>query len=181
MNKVTATIHVGASPLAFGIFIRPAPRFAGTPGQANCIDNIVSARAQQYCGLARAAAAARLLQRGGFADCDCRLLRRIAASAAYHPPWCTAHAQFWNPGLARSWAPSQRQPRSRRKAVSRRPLFHGRRQLPQPFSELAVGRLGRAARTAPNGAAAARHISTFWPPRFGAEAQYGLGQGRYHD
>ena len=59
-NKVIATIPVGSNPNAFGIFIqpaRPAPRFAGTPGKANCYGQSVSALAQQYNGLNAAAAA----------------------------------------------------------------------------------------------------------------------------
>jgi YVTN family beta-propeller protein len=59
-NKVTATIPVGGSPVAFGIFIQPAqptPRFAGTPGKANCYSQSVSALARQYHGLSDAAAA----------------------------------------------------------------------------------------------------------------------------
>ena len=54
---ITATIPVGNSPLAFGNFIQPAPRFAGTPGKANCHGKSVSALAQQYGGLNNAAAA----------------------------------------------------------------------------------------------------------------------------
>lgn len=59
-NKVTATIPVGLNPNGFGIFIqpaRPAPRFAGTPGEAICYGKSVSALAQQYGGLNAAAAA----------------------------------------------------------------------------------------------------------------------------
>jgi YVTN family beta-propeller protein len=56
-NTVTATVMVGPLPVAFGIFIRPSPRFAGTPGQSNCFGQSVSALAQQYHGLNAAAAA----------------------------------------------------------------------------------------------------------------------------
>ena len=56
-NTVTATIPVGNNPIAFGAFIQPAPRFAGTPGRANCVGQSVSALAQKYGGLAHAAAA----------------------------------------------------------------------------------------------------------------------------
>ena len=56
-NAVTATIPVGSYPVAFGLFIQPAPRFAGTPGAANCTRKSVSALAQQYGGLAHAAVA----------------------------------------------------------------------------------------------------------------------------
>jgi YVTN family beta-propeller protein len=56
-NTVIATVPVGSDPLAFGIFIQPAPRFAGTPGKANCHGQSVSALARQYGGLNNAAAA----------------------------------------------------------------------------------------------------------------------------
>ena len=56
-NAVTATIPVGSGPQAFGIFIQPVPRFAGTPGKANCYGKSVSALARQYGGLNSAAAA----------------------------------------------------------------------------------------------------------------------------
>ena len=56
-NTVIATIPVGSTPIAFGIFIQPAPRFAGTPGKANCYGKSVSALVRQYHGLNAAAAA----------------------------------------------------------------------------------------------------------------------------
>jgi YVTN family beta-propeller protein len=59
-NKVIGSITVGSGPSAFGLFIqpaKPAPRFAGTPGKANCHGKSVSALAQQYGGLNNAAAA----------------------------------------------------------------------------------------------------------------------------
>jgi hypothetical protein len=56
-NMVTATIPVGSGPEAFGIFIQPAPRFAGTPGKGNCYGESVSALVRQYRGLNAAAAA----------------------------------------------------------------------------------------------------------------------------
>ena len=56
-NMVTATIPVGSGPIAFGAFIGPAPKFAGTPEQPNCQGQSISALAQQYSGLAAAAAA----------------------------------------------------------------------------------------------------------------------------
>jgi hypothetical protein len=57
-NAVTVTITVaGGDPFAFGIFIQPMPKFAGIPGTANCRGQSVSALAQQYGGLAAAAAA----------------------------------------------------------------------------------------------------------------------------
>jgi YVTN family beta-propeller protein len=54
-NTVIATIPVGNEPMAFGIFIQPAPQFAGTPGKPNCHGQSVSASPQQYGGLAHAA------------------------------------------------------------------------------------------------------------------------------
>ena len=54
---IIGTIPVGTDPLAFGIFIQPAPKFAGTPGKANCYGQSVSALARQYGGLNNAAAA----------------------------------------------------------------------------------------------------------------------------
>ena len=61
-DTVAATIPLGNGdgPAAFGIFIRPAkpsPKFAGTPGKANCHGKSVSALAKQYGGLNAAAAA----------------------------------------------------------------------------------------------------------------------------
>jgi YVTN family beta-propeller protein len=56
-NRVTAMIPVGVNPAAFGLFIQPARRFAGTPGKANCHGKSVSALAKQYGGLNGAAAA----------------------------------------------------------------------------------------------------------------------------
>jgi YVTN family beta-propeller protein len=56
-NTVTATIPVDPGPQAFGIFIQPAPRFAGTSGYSNCHGQSVAALAQQYQGLNSAAAA----------------------------------------------------------------------------------------------------------------------------
>ena len=56
-NTVTATIPVGAGPTSLGLFIQPAPRFAGTPGKANCYGKSVSALVRQYKGLNAAAAA----------------------------------------------------------------------------------------------------------------------------
>jgi hypothetical protein len=54
---VAATIPVGFLPYAFGVFIQPPPRFAGTPGKANCYGQSVSALAQQLGWLNTAAAA----------------------------------------------------------------------------------------------------------------------------
>jgi YVTN family beta-propeller protein len=74
-NTVTATIPVGTEPQAFGLFIGPAPKFAGTPGKANCYGKSVSALARQYGGLNNAAAAlgyssARELQKAIFEFCE---------------------------------------------------------------------------------------------------------------
>jgi YVTN family beta-propeller protein len=77
-NTVIATITVGSGPVAFGVFIQPAPRFAGTPGKANCYGKSVSALVRQYHGLNAAAAAlgfssVRALQNAILAFCeDCR-------------------------------------------------------------------------------------------------------------
>jgi YVTN family beta-propeller protein len=57
MDAVVAAIPVGVTPIAFGVFIQPAPRFAGTPGNANCHGKTVSALALQFGGLNAAAAA----------------------------------------------------------------------------------------------------------------------------
>jgi YVTN family beta-propeller protein len=54
-NTVIATIPVGNAPLAFGVFIQPAPRFAGVPGSANCHGTSVSALATKFGGLDAAA------------------------------------------------------------------------------------------------------------------------------
>jgi YVTN family beta-propeller protein len=59
-NTVIDTIPVGSGPLPFGVFIQPSPpppRFAGTPGKANCHGQSVSALARKYGGLNGAAAA----------------------------------------------------------------------------------------------------------------------------
>jgi len=56
-NSVTDTIPVGTVPTAFGMFIQPAPRFAGAPGRANCYGRSVSALVLQDGGLNAAAAA----------------------------------------------------------------------------------------------------------------------------
>jgi YVTN family beta-propeller protein len=56
-NTLTATIPVGNDPIAFGVFIQPTPKFAGTPGKANCYGKSVSALVRQYHGLHAAATA----------------------------------------------------------------------------------------------------------------------------
>jgi len=59
-NTVTDTIAVGGQPLAFGRFIPSGmtlPKFAGTPGKANCYGQSVSALTSQYHGINAAAAA----------------------------------------------------------------------------------------------------------------------------
>jgi hypothetical protein len=50
-------IAVASGPVAFGVFIQPPRRFAGTPGYSNCHGQSVSALAKQYKGLNAAAAA----------------------------------------------------------------------------------------------------------------------------
>src|SRR6266446_4345474 len=54
-NTVVAALPVGQTPVAFGVFIQP--RFAGTPGNANCYGKSVSALAQTFGGLNAAAIA----------------------------------------------------------------------------------------------------------------------------
>jgi YVTN family beta-propeller protein len=54
-DSVIATIPVGSNPVAFGVFIQP--RFAGTPGKANCFGQSVAALISQFGGLNAAAAA----------------------------------------------------------------------------------------------------------------------------
>jgi len=54
---ITITDSSFNTPTAFGIFIGPAPTFAGTPGFSNCHGKSVSALAKQYGGLNSAAAA----------------------------------------------------------------------------------------------------------------------------
>jgi len=56
-NATTAVIPVGSFPISAGNFIQPLPRFAGTPGKANCHSKSVSALAKQYGGLNAAASA----------------------------------------------------------------------------------------------------------------------------
>jgi hypothetical protein len=56
-NAVSATIPVGVEPLAFGVFIRPALKLAGTPGTANCYGVSAAAVVRQHGGLNAAAAA----------------------------------------------------------------------------------------------------------------------------
>jgi YVTN family beta-propeller protein len=52
-NMVVAVLPVGNAPQAFGVFIQP--RFAGTPGDANCHGKSHSALAQTFGGLNAAA------------------------------------------------------------------------------------------------------------------------------
>jgi YVTN family beta-propeller protein len=56
-NTVIATILDGGGPVAFGVFIQPAPRFAGVPGSNNCHGTSVSALATKFGNLNAAAAA----------------------------------------------------------------------------------------------------------------------------
>lgn len=74
-NKVITTIPVGAGQNAFGIFIQPGPRFAGTPGKADCVGVSVAALVRQYGGLNAAAASlhypsVRALQQAIMAFCE---------------------------------------------------------------------------------------------------------------
>jgi YVTN family beta-propeller protein len=55
-NTVTATIPVGGGPTAWGDFIQPLPKFAGTPGLSNCVGKSIAALIQQNGGLNAAAA-----------------------------------------------------------------------------------------------------------------------------
>jgi hypothetical protein len=50
-------ISVGNGPVAFGLFIQPARKFAGTPGRANCHGQSVRALGQKFDGLDAAATA----------------------------------------------------------------------------------------------------------------------------
>jgi len=56
---VTGTIPVGNSPIAFGNFIQPAPLFAGTLGQPNCVHVSIAALRTYFGG--RLSIAARAL------------------------------------------------------------------------------------------------------------------------
>jgi YVTN family beta-propeller protein len=69
---VVAVLPVGNGPTAFGVFIQP--RFAGTPGDANCLGKSISALAQTFGGLNAASIALGSPRRR-----DCRLpLTRFA-------------------------------------------------------------------------------------------------------
>ena len=52
---VTKTITVGSDPIAFGNFIRAAPKFAGMPGGGNCYGQSIAALTKQFGGLNAAA------------------------------------------------------------------------------------------------------------------------------
>ena len=54
---MVAAVPVGNAPVAFGTFIQPKLRFAGTPGTTKCIGQSVAALASQFGGLNAAAAA----------------------------------------------------------------------------------------------------------------------------
>jgi YVTN family beta-propeller protein len=54
---IGSPIPVASGPVAFGVFIRPGPRFAGTPGFSNCHGQSVAALTRQFGGLKAAAAA----------------------------------------------------------------------------------------------------------------------------
>jgi len=84
-NTVVAAVPVGTAPIAFGVFIqpeKPPPKFAGTPGKANCFGVSVTALVPQYGGLNGAAAAlgypsVRALQQAIMEFCE-RLTREDA-------------------------------------------------------------------------------------------------------
>ena len=54
---IGSPIPVGVGPSAFGLFIQPARKFAGTPGRANCHGQSVRALGQKFDGLDAAATA----------------------------------------------------------------------------------------------------------------------------
>jgi YVTN family beta-propeller protein len=54
---IGSPIPVGIFPHAFGVFIQPASRFAGTPGSKDCRGTSVSALATKFGGIDAAAAA----------------------------------------------------------------------------------------------------------------------------
>ena len=54
---IGSPIPVGDRPVAFGVFIQPAPTFAGVAGSKNCRGTSVSALATKFGGLDAAAAA----------------------------------------------------------------------------------------------------------------------------
>jgi YVTN family beta-propeller protein len=76
-NAATAVIPVGAFPISVGNFIQPAPKFAGTPGQANCHGQSVSALAKQYGGLNNAAAVLGYPSVSALQKCHRGLLRSL--------------------------------------------------------------------------------------------------------
>ncbi len=53
---IGSPIPVGDQPVAFGLFIQPALKFAGVPGAKNCHGTSVSALATKFGGLNAAAA-----------------------------------------------------------------------------------------------------------------------------
>ena len=81
-NMVITTIPVGSAPLAFGVFIQQ-PRFAGTPGKANCFGQSVAALTRKYGGLARAAAYDRDKGIGSVVRLVGRILYRLMQTVLY--------------------------------------------------------------------------------------------------
>jgi YVTN family beta-propeller protein len=65
-NTVVAVLPVGEGPIAFGVFSQP--RFAGTPGNASCYGQSISALAQTFRGLHAAAISPWVPHRAGTAD-----------------------------------------------------------------------------------------------------------------
>ena len=51
------TIPVGSQPVAFGVFIQAAPRFAGVAGSKDCQGTSISALATKFGGVNAAAVA----------------------------------------------------------------------------------------------------------------------------
>jgi YVTN family beta-propeller protein len=56
-NTVAATVTIGNSPLALGVFIQPAMRFAGTPRFSNCHGQSIATLTQKYGEMTAADAA----------------------------------------------------------------------------------------------------------------------------
>jgi YVTN family beta-propeller protein len=93
---IRSPIPVGSEPFALGVFIQPPPRFAGTPGKANCYGKSVSALVRQYKGLNAAAAALGGSQAYG----RCKMPYWRFAKAAVSPPTATIAMRLTTQGLA---------------------------------------------------------------------------------
>jgi YVTN family beta-propeller protein len=74
-NIVTTTIPVGRAPFALGVFIQPPPRFAGTPGNANCYgpetSSLYLCGAHPRYGSKRMVAGALTTGSSGWSICGC--------------------------------------------------------------------------------------------------------------